>query len=300
MELFAALRDGCIDTIFADPPFNLGKDYGNGAERDELDAPDYLDWCFGWINEAIRVLKLGGSIFIYNMPQWAYHLAAHLERQHMTFRHWIAVSMKGTFPRGRKLYPAHYALLYFSKGDPKTFNRDAVRLPIPKCRHCKKDVKDYGGHRKFLNPLGLNLTDFWDDTAPARHTKFKARWGINELKPVIPSRCIQLSTNEGDVVLDPFAGGGSTFEASERLKRFWIGTEIVDCLLIRDRFNRTVPEASEGVPHVLSNLLKVPNPQLWIDTTPCRKSSRKFITTGQKNGSNDSALLHSSLTSSPL
>ena len=75
-----------------------------------------------------------------------------------------------------------------------------------KCRHCKKDIKDYGGHRKYLNPLGLNLTDFWEDTAPARHRKFKARWGVNELKPVIPSRCIELSTNEGDIVLDPFAG----------------------------------------------------------------------------------------------
>jgi site-specific DNA-methyltransferase (adenine-specific) len=108
------------------------------------------------------VLKPGGAFFIYNLPQWAFHLAAHLELQNMAFRHWIAVSMKGTFPRGTKLYPAHYALLYFTKGAPTTFNR--VRLPVPSCRHCGKDIKDYGGHRKFLNPLGLNLTDFWDDT----------------------------------------------------------------------------------------------------------------------------------------
>src|SRR5205809_5358017 len=110
--------------------------------------------------------------------------------------------MKGTFPRGHKLYPAHYALLYFTKGVPKTFNR--VRLPIPKCRHCGGDVKDYGGHRKYLNPAGLNLTDFWDDTAPVRHQKFKARWHINELKPMIPARCIEISTNAGDVIIDPF------------------------------------------------------------------------------------------------
>jgi len=110
----------------------------------------------------------------------------------MTFKHWIAVSMKGTFPRGKKLYPAHYALLYFTKGAPKTFNRDDVRLPVPACRHCGKDIKDYGGHRKALNPLGLNLTDIWDDTSPARHS--------------------QISTDEHDVVLDPFGGGGSTLD----------------------------------------------------------------------------------------
>src|SRR5579884_2181095 len=163
MKLFAALRDGCVDTVFADPPFNLGKDYGHGADKDEWDNADYLDWCRSWLDEAIRVLKPGGALFVYNLPQWAFHLAVHLESRRMRFRHWIAVSMKGTFPRGKKLYPAHYALLYFTKGDPKTFNRDSIRLPIPTCRHCGGDVKDYGGHRKYLNPLGLNLTDFWED-----------------------------------------------------------------------------------------------------------------------------------------
>ena len=79
----------------------------------------------GW-TRPYSVLKPGGAIFIYNLPQWAYHLAARLESLRMTFRHWIAVSMKGTFPRGRKLYPAHYALLYFTKGNPKTFNRVPV------------------------------------------------------------------------------------------------------------------------------------------------------------------------------
>lgn len=151
MDLFAAVRNECIDTVFADPPFNLAKDYGNGKEKDDLDGGEYLAWCYRWMGECVRVLKPGGSMFVYNLPQWAFHLAARLEQHGMLFRHWIAVSMKGTFPRGRKLYPAHYALLYFTKGDPATFNR--VRLPIPSCRHCGKDVKDYGGTESFLTPL---------------------------------------------------------------------------------------------------------------------------------------------------
>jgi site-specific DNA-methyltransferase (adenine-specific) len=59
MALFASIRDASVDTVFADPPFNLGKDYGNGAHQDELDTVDYLDWCCAWIDEVIRVLKLG-------------------------------------------------------------------------------------------------------------------------------------------------------------------------------------------------------------------------------------------------
>lgn len=273
-HLFAALKRESVDCVFADPPFNLGKDYGNGAHRDRLETEEYLEWCFKWITECVRVVKPGGAIFVYSLPQWAYHFAAHLEVSGMLFRHWIAVSMKGTFPRGRKLYPAHYALLYFTKGVPKTFNH--VRLPVPKCRHCGKDIKDYGGHRKYLNPLGLNLTDFWDDTSPARHRKFKARWHVNELKPVIPSRCIEISTNPGEVVLDPFGGGGSTFEAAQQLSRHWIGTEIFDCELIRQRFGRNLPGVERpSPPKRLASVLINRNFNLHIDSPSCRKLSKK-------------------------
>jgi site-specific DNA-methyltransferase (adenine-specific) len=261
-NLFASLRDESVDCVFADPPFNLRKDYGRGAVKDDLARLDYLKWSFQWIDESVRVIAPGGALFVYILPQWGYHLAAHIEERGMQFRHWIALSMKGTFPRGRKLYPAHYAILYFTKGQPKTFNR--VRLPIPACRHCGKDIKDYGGHRKFLNPAGLNLTDFWEDTAPARHQKFKTRWHINELKPLIPSRCIAVATNAGDVVLDPFGGGGSTYEAAQRLGRRWLGTEITTAAAIRDRFRRHLPDLKPATPRSLVSAFRELDPTFRI------------------------------------
>lgn len=243
LDFLGMIPPESIDTIFADPPFNIGKNYNNG-KSDELDSGQYLAWCKKWLNESIRALKPGGSIFIYILPRWGYHLASYLELGGMEFRHWIALSMKGTFPRGRKLYPAHYAVLYFTKGVPKTFNR--IRVPIPTCRHCGGEIKDYGGHRKALNPKGLNLTDFWEDTSPARHGKNKSRWHINELKPLIPQRCIEISTLEGDTVLDPFGGGGSTYVAAERLNRYWIGCEIGPCEPIVDRFQREFSQSRSG------------------------------------------------------
>ncbi len=261
-NLFAAMRDGSVGCIFADPPFNLGKDYGSGAVRDALERREYLKWCFAWLDECIRLLAGGGALFIYILPQWGYHLAGHIEDRGMLFRHWIALSMKGTFPRGRKLYPAHYAILYFTKGQPRTFSR--VRLPIPACRHCGKDIKDYGGHRKYLNPAGLNLTDFWDDTAPARHQKFKTRWHVNELKPMIPSRCIEMATREGDVVLDPFGGGGSTYEAAQRLGRYWVGSEIATAGAVRERFRRQFPDLKLPFPRPLSRIFLEADPSFRI------------------------------------
>jgi site-specific DNA-methyltransferase (adenine-specific) len=107
----------------------------------------------------------------------------------------------------------------------------------------------------------LNLTDFWEDTA--RHQKFKARWHINELKPMIPGRCIELSTEEGGIVLDPFGGGGSTYEAAERLHRFWLGSELTTSAAIRDRFRRQFPDMKEATPTHLRKAFRAPDVRIY-------------------------------------
>jgi DNA modification methylase len=231
LDVLRKLRGGIVDCVFADPPFNIGKDYKNNFD-DNVEKVEYLRWSKEWIRECARILKPGGALFLYALPNLAIQFGAILNEL-LDFRHWVAITMKGTYPRGRKLYPAHYGLLYYARGNPKTFNR--VRLPVQKCRHCGGEIKDYGGHRDKLNPAGLNLTDFWDDTSPNRHKKFKVRPGVNELKLVIPERAIRIATNPGDLVLDPFGGGGSTYEAAEMNDRNWLGIELYDCAYIQRR-----------------------------------------------------------------
>lgn len=237
LNILNLIKDRSIDFVFADPPFNLGKDYKNGY-KDNLDDNEYFRWCYRWLSECARILKPGGALFVYAIPSIAIKFGAFLN-DIMTFRHWIALSMKGTYSRGNKLYPAHYALLYYTNGEPKTFNR--LRTSIPICRHCGKEIKDYGGHRDKLNPAGLNLTDFWEDTSPNRHRKFKVRPGVNELKITIPERAILISTEEDDIVFDPFGGGGSTYQAAEKNNRYWIGSELYDCNHIKNRLNEEFP-----------------------------------------------------------
>ena len=237
LKFLPLVRSESVHCVFADPPFNLGKEYNNGF-KDRWTEREYFLWCEQWLDQCMRVLVPGGALFVYALPRLAYHFAAYLDEA-LELRHWIALTMKGTFPRGRKLYPAHYALLYFTKGVPRVFNK--VRLPIPKCRHCGGDLKDYGGHRKYLNPEGLNLTDFWEDTSPNRHKHSKARPGVNELKPLIPARAIQISTNPRDIVLDPFGGGGSTYQEAQRIGRLWLGCEVGDCSPIEHRFKEFAP-----------------------------------------------------------
>ena len=245
LELLANMKSETIDTVFADPPFNIGKDYKNGFV-DTVSKEEYYKWCEQWIFECCRVLKPGGAFFLYALPEIAVRLANILEKR-MQFRHWIALTMKGSYPRGNKLYPAHYALLYYTRGQVKTFNH--LRIPIPACRHCGKELKDYGGHRDKLNPEGINLSDFWEDTSPNRHKKFKVRPGVNELKLIIPERAILISTNEMDIVFDPFGGGGSTYEAAEKNNRRWIGTELYDGNHIETRMTSAFPFSAGKIPN---------------------------------------------------
>src|SRR5436305_13728428 len=133
MDLLRDLPDDCADLVFADPPFNLGKDYGNNIS-DTLKRDEYLKWSKDWLRESIRILKVGGSIFVFNLPMWLIEYGAFLNSQGLQFRHWIACRMPKAFPRGKKLSPAHYRLLYYTEGAPAIFNK--VYIPIPGGRHC--------------------------------------------------------------------------------------------------------------------------------------------------------------------
>jgi site-specific DNA-methyltransferase (adenine-specific) len=92
----------------------------------------------------------------------------------------------------------------------------------------RRDLKDYGGHRNKLNPEGLNLTDVWTDIPPVRHRTTKRR-GANELSIKLLRRVLEIATEPGDLVFDPFGGSGTTYAAAEEMHRHWIGVELGDC-----------------------------------------------------------------------
>lgn len=233
VDVLSHVLDDSVDTVFADPPFNLGKEYG-GKVDDRREEEEYLLWCEAWMQHCIRLLKPGGAFFLYNIPKWNIPLGERLRTSGMTFRHWIAINVKVGLPIPNRLYPAHYSLLYFTKGKPKTFRK--IRTPIQTCRHCHGEIKDYGGHRHAMNPKGVNLTDVWDDIPPVRHWKFKSKKRkTNQLSTKLVRRAVELTTEPHDVVLDPFGGAGTTYDVCERHSRHWIGTELENCDVIRER-----------------------------------------------------------------
>jgi site-specific DNA-methyltransferase (adenine-specific) len=240
LALMPHMDSDSIDLIFADPPFNLKKLYPSNID-DNLKSEQYLEWCEKWINECIRILKPGGSFFIWNLPKWNTYLAGYLNRR-LTFRHWISVDIKYSLPIKGRLYPSHYSLLYYCKGKKaNTFHPD--RLPMDICPHCLGDLKDYGGYKDKMNPDGVNLTDVWLDIPPVRHKKYKKRNGSNELSVKLLDRIIEMASDEGDLVFDPFGGSGTTYAVAEIKKRKWLGIEIGPAEDIINRFENIQEDA---------------------------------------------------------
>ncbi len=108
LDVLGRMEDGAVDLVFADPPFNLGKDYG-GRISDALSDSHYLTWCRRWIHECVRILRPGGAFYLFNLPKWNIELGHALTKEGMLFRHWIAIDIKYSLPIPGRLYPSHYS-----------------------------------------------------------------------------------------------------------------------------------------------------------------------------------------------
>lgn len=219
-ELFKKIPDNSIDVTFADPPFNLKKKY-NGY-KDSLEFEEYLKWCEIWIQEMVRVTKPSGSIFIHNIPKWLTYYSSILNK-YATFRHWISWDAPSS-PMGKSLQPSHYGILYYVK-DIKQTKFYELRYPHKRCRKCGYLLKDYGGKKQGLHPFGPLLSDVWTDIHRIKHNKYRDEHPC-QLPIHLLERIILMSTDESDIVFDPFMGTGTTAIAAKRLGRDYIGFEL--------------------------------------------------------------------------
>lgn len=243
LAFLKSMEDYKASIVFLDPPFNLGKDYGNGKREDRKPHAQYISWLFDLIKESERVLKPGGALFVYHLPRVATQLTG-LLNELLEFRHWIAVSMKNTFVRGKWLYPAHYALLYYTKGTPANFVRP--KLAPGKCKQCNSFIKDYGGYKHIIEKKGINLSDIWDDISPVRHNNRKSR-EANELPMTLLERIIAISGCERDLYIDPFAGGGNGVLSALNAGMSFAACDIAEenCRIISRRIGESIRKKGE-------------------------------------------------------
>lgn len=219
LELFKTIPDNSVDVSFADPPFNLHKKYK--TYKDNMTDEEYVDWCWWWLGEMWRVTKPSGSIFVHNIPKWLTHYATFLN-EHAIFKHWISWDAPGS-PMGTSLQPAHYGILYYTKSADAKFYE--IRQPNRRCRTCDRLLKDYGGKKDTIPFFGPLLSDVWTDIHRCKHDKYRDKHPC-QLPIHLLERIILMASDEGDIVLDPFMGTGTTAIAAKRLGRRYIGFEL--------------------------------------------------------------------------
>ncbi|TWT94834.1 DNA adenine methyltransferase YhdJ [Botrimarina colliarenosi] len=239
LELLRQLPDESIDLAFADPPYNIGFKYDEYQDNHADDV--YLGWCERWITELHRVVKPTGAFWLAIGDEYAAELKVAAKEIGFTARNWVVWYY--TFGQNcrRKFNRSHAHLFHFVKDEERhTFNAADPSLRIPSAR-----ALVYGDRR--ANPTGRLPDDTWilrpqdlreDDAAfhPQDDTwylsrvagTFKERQGFHgcQMPEQLLGRIVRASSNEGEVVLDPFAGSGTTLAVAKKLGRRWLGFEL--------------------------------------------------------------------------
>src|SRR5689334_12464414 len=238
LDVLRRIPSASVDLAFADPPFNLTKSYQ--GYTDDLAERDYLGWCKRWLVEYERVLKPGGALVVLNLPKWAVGLADFLLRsQSLYLQNWIVWNALPE-PKG-VLMPAHYALLYFTKGErPARFNYcsmeqgwqpfDEAVFPPDRADVCQRRTC-MRRRRASSQTWRGELTDIWHDIHRERRpikTSEAEKAHPCATPERLLDRIIRLTTNAGDVVLDAFAGTGTSALVAARLNRRFIAIEQAD------------------------------------------------------------------------
>jgi len=222
LEGIRRLPDGSVDLIVADPPYGLGKDYGN--DSDLLSGQEYLDWSERWMNAVVPKLAPKGTLYLFCTWQYSPELFVMLKRRLTMINEIIwdrrVPSMGGTT---RKFSSVHDNIGFFARARDYYFDLDPVRIPYdPETKKARSRPRFEG--KKWLE-VGYNPKDLWSVSRIHRQDPERANHPTQ--KPLeIVERMVLSSCPPGGLVLDPFAGSGTTAVACLRHGRRFAGFEI--------------------------------------------------------------------------
>jgi site-specific DNA-methyltransferase (adenine-specific) len=211
VEELKKIETESIDLIIADPPYNLGKDYGNNHDIKGFD--EYLAFSKDLLSEAKRVLKPHGTIYTFMGFRFISYLYDILDRElKMFFNSWVVWHYTQGMGKKKGFSPRHDDILVFTKTKNFIFNLDAIRVP-----------QRY--YRERNNMRGANPGDVWEFSHVHYCNENRENHPTQKPEGLI-ERMILASSHEGDRVLDPFLGSGTTTRVCQQLNRRGIGIEV--------------------------------------------------------------------------
>lgn len=224
VETLNKMKEKSVDLIFADPPYNLGKDFGNDSDS-WTDRKKYLEWCYTWIDACFRVLKDDGTFYMMNSTQNIPYISVYLQ-EHYFIVNDIVWAYDSSGVQSKKKYGSLYEPILMATKSEKTkytFNYEAILVEAK--TGAKRGLIDY---RK--NPPQPYNTQ----KVPGNVWEFpRVRYKMDEYenhpsqKPeALLERIVKASSNEGDIVLDPFGGSFSTSSVALKNGRKAISMDI--------------------------------------------------------------------------
>lgn len=237
-----SINDNSVDLIIADPPYNVGKDYGNSSDKQDFE--EYIEFTRNWLAECRRILKSSGTIYVFIGFRYISYLYQIMEKElGLNFINWISWHYTQGIGKTKGFSPRHDDILMFSKSENYKFNLDAIRIP-----------QKY--YRKINNMRGANPGDVWEISHI--HYCQKGRQPHPTQKPeALIERMVLASSDEGDLVVDPFSGSGTTLRVCQQLKREAIGIEVNEQFVEQTKERLACP--FEGFDSIDERMLRVPN-----------------------------------------
>lgn len=223
LEVLSQIPDESVDLIFVDPPYNIGKDFAGRKDKWKTDE-DYLNWCYQWIDLCIQKLKPTGAFYVMTSTQFMPYFDLFI-RKKMTILSRIVWAYDSSGVQAKKYFGSLYEPILFCVKDKDnyTFNADDIMV----------EAKT-GSKRKLIDYRKNPPQPYKNEKVPGNVWDFcRVRYRMEEYenhptqKPIsLLERIIKASSNEGDLVLDPFCGTFTTGYVAKENNRDFIGIEI--------------------------------------------------------------------------
>lgn len=219
LEVMAGIDAGTARLVFADPPYNIGVNYGEGKKADLLEPDQYLRWCEAWMKGCERLLTADGSFWVLISDEWAAEYKLILSRL-LAVRQWIIWYESFGQNQQAKFARCHRHLFWCVK-DPKRFCFNAEAWSRPSVRQEIGDAR--------ADPNGKLWESVWGvrpaiprlvDNAKERLSEFPTQLPLALVRPIVLG-----ASDPGDLVVDPFTGSGTTGVAALTEGRLFVGAE---------------------------------------------------------------------------
>jgi len=227
MEVDTVIQADCIewlnrqkgrfaDLIFADPPFNIGYKYD--VYEDSRKYDEYHAWTEQWMAACCRVLKPTGTFWVAIGDDYAAEVRLIGNKVGLHLRNWVIWHYTFGQNTQRKFARSHTHLFYWVK-DAKNFTFNDMDVRIPSARQTT-----YADKR--ANPKGKLPDDVWSFSRVCGTFNERVRWHPCQMPERLLGRIVKVSSDQGDCVLDPFSGSGTTCVVAAALGRHYVGLDI--------------------------------------------------------------------------